>query len=498
MKNKILHLDEKDNVVVALDILYKGDKISFAGNNIVIKEDIKTGHKIAIRNISKDEKIIKFGQVIGKAVEEISSGSLVHTHNIVTNLVDYEEYVYTLQKTEQKINSPVPNFMGYRRKNGKVGIRNEIWIINTVGCVNTSAERIAKICNERLKRDNFDGVYSFSHPYGCSQLGDDLLNTKKVLEGLINNPNAGGILVMGLGCENLQLDSLMDTINRFDRDRIIYFNSQEVNDEIETGIASITKIFENMKNDKRELCPVSDLIVGMKCGGSDSFSGITANPLVGKISDKLTAYGASILLTEVPEMFGAEQQLLNRAKNKQVYHSIIDLINNFKKYFIDHNKPIYENPSPGNKEGGISTLEEKSLGAIQKGGTSIINDVLEYGQQIKEKGLSLLNAPGNDGVSSTAMVVSGATLLLFTTGRGTPLGFPVPTLKISSNSELYEKKRNWVDFDAGVLVSGEKKIQELTDELFDFIIKVASGEIKTKNEINGNREISIWKTGVTL
>lgn len=253
-----------------------------------------------------------------------------------------------------------------------------------------------------------------------------------------------------------------------------------------------------MKNDKRELCPVSDLTIGMKCGGSDSFSGITANPLVGRISDKLAGYGASMLLTEVPEMFGAEQQLLNRAKNKQVYQSIIDLINNFKKYFIDHNKPIYENPSPGNKDGGISTLEEKSLGAIQKGGTTIINDVLEYGQQIREKGLSLLNAPGNDGVSSTAMVVSGATLLLFTTGRGTPLGFPVPTLKISSNSELFVKKRNWIDFDAGVLVSGEKSIQQLVDELFDFIIKVASGEIKTKNEINGNREISIWKTGVTL
>jgi altronate hydrolase len=498
MNRKILNINEKDNVVVALCELRKNDRFLIGNAEIALLDNIRVGHKVAITDIEAGEKVIKFGQVIGLALEKIAKGSLVHTHNLKTSLIDKEEYTYSPVQVNQKTYLKVPTFLGYKRKTGKVGTRNEIWIINTVGCVNNSAEKIARICNDKLKRDNFDGVYSFSHPYGCSQLGDDLLNTQKVLQGLMRNPNAGGLLVMGLGCENLQLKTLVDGFEGLDDDRIFHFNSQDVEDEINEGCAQIQKIFDAMKTDKRVSCPVSELILGMKCGGSDSFSGITANPLVGKVADLMTAYGAKVILTEVPEMFGAEQQLLNRAEDERIYRRIIRLIEDFKDYFISHDKPIYENPSPGNKDGGITTLEEKSLGAIQKGGEAIITEVLDYGDSVSKSGLILLNAPGNDGVSSTAMTVSGATMLLFTTGRGTPLGFPVPTLKISSNTQLYERKRNWIDFNAGLLVTGEKNMDQLTNELLNYVIKVASGEEKTRNELNGNREIAIWKTGVTL
>jgi altronate hydrolase len=498
MNRKILNINDKDNVVVALSELRKNDNFLIGNNEIILQEDIRAGHKIAIIDIEPGVKVIKFGQIIGIATEKIVKGSLVHSHNLKTSLTDKEKYTYLPVHVDKKVYSNIPTFQGYKRKSGKVGTRNEIWIINSVGCVNNSAEKIARLCNEKLKRENFDGVFSFSHPYGCSQLGDDMENTRKVLQGLMRNPNAGGLLVLGLGCENLQLKNLLEGFDDFDKDRISHFNSQEVDDEIEEGCQRIQKIFDAMKEDKRVPCPVSDLVLGMKCGGSDSFSGITANPLVGKVSDIMTGYGSKVILTEVPEMFGAEQQLLNRAENEEVYQRIIGLIEEFKAYFISHNKPIYENPSPGNKEGGITTLEEKSLGAIQKGGEAIVTEVLDYGKQASKQGLILLNAPGNDGVSSTAMTVSGATILLFTTGRGTPLGFPVPTIKISSNNQLHERKKNWIDFNAGSLVTGEKTMDELTKELLDYVIKVASGEEKAKNELNGNREIAIWKIGVTL
>ena len=499
MKPRFIKIHPNDNVVIAIEKILNDEIILVDNNAIKILSDVSHGHKIAIKNIIEGENIFKYGHVIGHASANIKPGELVHSHNLKTNLSDIINYKYEpADFSENKIDSAVPTFLGYKRKNGKVGTRNEIWIINTVGCVNTSAERIAKICNEKFKSQNFDGVFSFAHPYGCSQLGDDLTNTQKVLSGLMHNPNAGGILVIGLGCENNQMKSLLKLASGVEQERIRSFNSQEVKDEIEEGVKLAGELFEAMKADKREECPVSELTLGMKCGGSDGFSGISANSLVGRITDLLSSLNGRIILTEVPEMFGAEQQLMNRAKSKEVYQKIVEMINSFKQYFISHNQPIYENPSPGNKEGGLTTLEEKSLGAIQKGGTSRVNQVLSYGEQITENGLALLQAPGNDGVSSTAMTASGATIILFTTGRGTPLGFPVPTMKISSNSNLFFNKPNWIDFDAGRLLTGEKNIDDLTKELFNLIIETASGKANTKNEINGYKEIAIWKEGVTL
>lgn len=497
---KAIKIHGRDNVAVALEDLNKGDLISVNGEKLLVKEDVRKGHKIALKNLSESEEVIKYGFVIGRMTSKADAGSFIHSHNLKTSLEGEMSYNYIPLKDEVKNKAPEEQrtFKGYRRQNGKTGTRNEIWIINTVGCVNTSAEKIARLANEKLKADNFDGVFTFSHPFGCSQLGGDLLNTQKVLRGLILNPNAGGVLVLGLGCENNQLGEFLSSLEGADTSRIRSFNSQDVVDEIEEGLRLLQELFEIMKQDRREEVPVSELTLGMKCGGSDGLSGITANPLIGRITDEVTRLGGSVILTEVPEMFGAEQILMQRSSDKDTFDKTVRMINSFKEYFLKHNQPVYENPSPGNREGGITTLEEKSLGAIQKGGDSIVTEILDYGMQTSKKGLTLLKAPGNDGVSSTAMTAGGATLLLFSTGRGTPLGFPVPTVKISTNSELFLKKKNWIDFDAGELTEGKVSWDEMTEKLLDFIIKAASGEVKTKNEINGYREIAIWKEGVTL
>jgi altronate hydrolase len=430
----------------------------------------------------------------------IAAGDWVHSHNLRTALSGTLDYAYQPIGRDERpaIGDPRPaTFMGYRRANGRVGTRNELWVLNTVGCVNHAAERIAKQAAERFA-GRVDGIHAFAHPYGCSQLGDDLQNTQAVLAGLMRHPNAGGVLILGLGCENNQLDELMRLAGPIDRERIAFFNTQDVIDELEEGTGAVARLIERIASDRRTECSVSDLILGHKCGGSDGFSGITANPLLGRVADRMIRLGGSVLLTEVPEMFGAEQQLMNRAVSEPVFREIVAMINDFKEYFLRHNQPVYENPSPGNKAGGLTTLEEKSLGAIQKGGHASVSAVLRYGEPVVDKGLSLLESPGNDGVSSTAMTVSGATLLLFTTGRGTPLGFPVPTIKVSSNSEIAAKKPHWIDFNAGALLDGTKTMAQLEEDLFALVLAVASGTQLANNEKNGYREIAIWKEGVTL
>lgn len=495
---RYIQIHPKDSVLIALDSLEKDFEIPEF--DLKLNQSVPKGHKIALKNHLEQDPVYRYGFPIGLATVKIEKGDWVHTHNLKTALSGEQSYKYQSLNKEidnDTFSSEDETFLGYRRKNGKVGTRNEIWIINTVGCVNRSAELIAAECNRRFA-GLVDGFHTFSHPYGCSQLGDDLQNTQKVLAGLIKNPNAGGILILGLGCENNRMEQLLSFVPNLDKERTRWFYSQSVTDEIEEGVSKIEEILEVAKHDKREEIPVSELVIGMKCGGSDGLSGITANPLLGRISDKLTKVGGTAILTEVPEMFGAEQVLMNRAASDIVFDKTVYLINHFKNYFLKHGQPIYENPSPGNKDGGITTLEEKSLGAIQKGGNAIVTQVCSYGEQVQKGGLALVQAPGNDGVSCTAEVVAGATLLLFTTGRGTPLGFPVPTVKISTNSEIFEKKPNWIDVDAGGIASGEQTADEAEATLWKYIIDVASGRIQAKNERNGYREIAIWKEGVTL
>ena len=474
-------------------------KIHPADNVAVVVENIKecgiaAGHKIALEDISEGDAVIKYGYTIGCATQNIQKGEAVHTHNTKTTLKGLVEYEY-----RPKLGSAAPRmpgcFMGYRRETG-VGIRNEIWIVPTVGCVNNTAKTIESMVQKAIC-GNIDGVYAFTHPYGCSQLADDHENTKKALCGLINHPNAGGVLVLGLGCENNGVEGLKKTLGDYDPNRVKFLICQETEDETESGLDIASELINYASRFKRERLPVSELTVGLKCGGSDGFSGITANPLVGAFADRLIAEGGTAILTEVPEMFGAETILMNRCENLEVFDKTVKMINGFKEYYLSNGQNIYENPSPGNIAGGISTLEEKSLGCIQKGGSSNVVDVLEYGGRPVKKGLNLLSSPGNDLVSTSALAASGAHLVLFTTGRGTPFGSPVPTVKLSSNTGLYNKKKNWIDFDCGELLNG-LTMEVLGDKLYEYVISLASGEIRAKNEENGAREFDIFKSGVTL
>lgn len=495
-ENRLYLITEKDNVAVALKDVRKGEEVEVGGVKITALNDIPTGHKMALKDIEAGEGIVKYGFSIGNAREKIFFGQHVHTHNVKTGLHDLMEYSYNPENEDYKIFDGPETFKGYRRSSGKVGIRNELWIVPTVGCVNGVAELIIKKFIERVQPVGIDAIEAFNHNYGCSQLGDDHENTKTVLADMVKHPNAGGVLVLGLGCENNVMEDFKTAVGEYDEKRTNFIVTQQVGNEIEEGIRALTSIYEEMKKDKREDVPVSELKVGLKCGGSDGFSGITANPLLGRLSDYIAAKGGTTILTEVPEMFGAETILMNRAENEEVFGKIIHLINDFKQYFIDNKQPIYENPSPGNKEGGISTLEDKSLGCTQKGGSSLVTDVLKYGEIAKKKGLNLLSAPGNDLVAATALGASGCHMVLFTTGRGTPFGSFVPTVKISSNSRISELKPHWIDFNAGQILDG-KPSDEMTQEFIDYVITVASGEL-VNNEKSGYREISIFKTGVTL
>lgn len=452
-------------------------------DNVEIRSD---GHKYALKDIKKGENVIKYGSAIGHATVDINIGEHVHTHNLKTNLSGNLEYTYNYKDYEiSRVDTNI-TFDGYVRENGDIGIRNDIWIVNTVGCVNKSAQIIAEKT----------GAKYFSHPYGCSQLGGDHEITQKILCGMINHPNAAGVLVLGLGCENNNINELKKVLGEYNPNRVKFLNCQDVSDEIAEGVSVIEGLKAYASTFKREKISASRLRIGLKCGGSDGYSGISANPLVGRLCDRMISFGGSCALTEVPEMFGAEHLLMERCKNREVFDKTVKLINNFKDYFTRHNQVIYENPSPGNKAGGITTLEEKSLGCVQKGGFSPVVDVLDYGDKMTKNGLSLLNGPGNDIVAVTNLMACGAHIILFTTGRGTPLGGAVPTIKISTNSALAQKKKNWIDFDASPILDGEK-IDIMTDRLLSFVLEVASGK-KTKNEENGFSEIAIFKDGVTL
>ena len=484
-------------MAVALAPLKAGTPIDIDG--VVLRDDIPAGHKFALCNLSQGDNVVKYGFPIGHVMRAVDAGCHIDHNILKTNLEGVSEYTYTPNLTEIESATVKRSFKGFKRANGDVGIRNQIWIIPTVGCVNGIAQKLAERFSAEVagRMGSVDAIVAFPHNYGCSQLGGDHENTRKILRNMVLHPNAGGVLVVGLGCENNQMSAFRPMLGNIDESRIKIFEAQKVSgDEVEYGLGLLREIFAVCSKDVREDVPMSELRVGLKCGGSDGLSGITANPLLGTFSDWIVAQGGTTVLTEVPEMFGAETILMNRCQNRATFDKTVALINDFKNYFIANNQPVYENPSPGNKAGGISTLEEKSLGCTQKCGTSTVRDVLCYGQTIENKGLNLLSAPGNDLVASTALAASGCQLVLFTTGRGTPFGTFVPTLKIATNTPLYRAKPNWIDFNAGVIADGEP-MDKVAERFIDFVIAEASGQA-VNNEKNGYREFAIFKTGVTL
>lgn len=494
---EFIKINECDNVIIALRDYKKDEVIDLEDEKITLLEDINRGHKIAIKNINKGENIVKYGLPIGYALEDIKVGNWVHTHNTKTNLKDLNTYSYTPKFTDRKLDLEDIKVNVYKRKNGDVGVRNELWIVPTVGCVNGIAQRIKDVFLAEVGELEIDNINVLTHNYGCSQLGEDHINTRIILQNTVKHPNAGGVLVLGLGCENNQVADFEKTLGEYDRERVKFLISQEVDDEIEAGKNILLDLYNKMKNDKREEVSISAINFGLECGGSDGLSGITANPMLGYFSDYIIALGGTTVLTEVPEMFGAETLLMERCKDEKTFEKCVHMINDFKEYFIKNGQEIYENPSPGNKKGGITTLEDKSLGCTQKSGTSKVIDVLKYGEILKEKGLNLLSAPGNDLVATTALAAAKCHLVLFTTGRGNPYGGYVPTVKISTNTQLYEKKRKWIDFNAGRIVTENMSFEEITKEFIDYIVSVINGE-KTNNEKNRFQEIAIFKSGVTL
>lgn len=497
---KYIHINPADNVAVALEPLAKGETVNIGTESIILKQDIPAGHKITLKDFAENENVIKYGFPIGHVTRPAEQGTCIDHSCIKTNLEGLLDYSYSpVDTTVRPVIGGRKTFRGFRRSDGQVGVRNQIWIIPTVGCVNGIAGTLAERFKEEIRgrEGSIDAVVAFPHNYGCSQLGDDHQNTRKILADMVHHPNAGGVLIISLGCENNQLEPFMELVGKVDGARVKTMTVQKIEgDETEYGLQLLREIFAAASEDTRTDVPVSELRVGLKCGGSDGLSGITANPLLGVFSDWIVSRGGTTILTEVPEMFGAETILMNRCADRALFDKTVSLINDFKSYFMKSGQPVYENPSPGNKAGGISTLEEKSLGCTQKSGSSAVLGVLGYGERLSTKGLNLLSAPGNDLVASTALAASGCQIVLFTTGRGTPFGTFVPTMKISTNSTLAGFKHTWIDFNAGVLAEG-RPMAEVAEEFANYVLDVADGE-KVNNEKNGWREIAIFKTGVTL
>ena len=499
-----LKINPADNDAVAINPLTAGTTVNVDGDEITLVSDIPAGHKFALQDIAAGDNVVKYGFPIGHTRHEVKRGAFLDHNDIKTNLEGQLDY------SDITIDNPAPaapgadnkgteaTFMGFERPDGQVGIRNEIWVIPTVGCVNGIAKQIVDRLNAETKAEGVDGIFAFPHNYGCSQLGGDHENTKKILRDMVLHPNAGGVLVIGLGCENNQPRVFEEFCGDYDRNRVKFMVCQEIEgDEVEAGVEILRGLYEQARNFKRTEQPASKLRIGLKCGGSDGFSGITANPLLGEFSDWLCEQqGGTTVLTEVPEMFGAETILMRRCADDKLLGETISLINNFKEYFLSHGEPVGENPSPGNKAGGISTLEEKALGCTQKSGKSPVFGVMEDGERSHNHGLNLLSAPGNDLVASTALAAAGCQMVLFTTGRGTPFGTFVPTVKVSTNSGLAQRKPAWIDFNAGRLVE-DSSMADVLDDFIKFVLSVASGQ-EINSEKSGIHEISIFKNGVTL
>lgn len=487
--NTLLRLHPKDNVALALRPLPSGARVSVEGISLFTRDPIPYGHKVALVSIPKGGRIIKYGYPIGRAVRSISPGEHVHVHNTESGRAHGDTARPVIREESSLIpRFPQDTFLGFRRQDGRVGVRNHVLVMASVHCVNGGVERIGR---------EVPGVVALPHIYGCSQLGEDLAQTRRVLEGYVSHPNVGATLIVGLGCEALPTRELVDGLR--DRGyRVELLLLQEIGGSraaVRKGKELAAELLGEVGKLRPEPVPLSELVVGVECGGSDAWSGVTANPAVGAIADALVAHGGTVILSEVTEFIGAEHILAARAISPEVGKAILRAVARREGVAVEMGVDLRgAQPSPGNMEGGLTTIEEKSLGAIVKGGTTPVREFLGYGERPSARGLVVMDTSGNDLESVTGMVAGGAQVVLFTTGRGTPVGNPiVPVIKISSNTPLYERMRDDLDFDAGSILRGEPPTS-VAARLAALLLEVAGGR-PTQAEVWGHREFAIEPRG---
>lgn len=496
-----IKLYPQDTVALATSELKKGQTVTVDGETITLLDDIPNAHKIALKDFETGEAVRKYDNIIGYASKPIKKGEWIHSHNEVTGLGKSKEYTYDFNPISIFPGESDKTFMGYDRADGGAGIRNHLAIISTVFCANGPLRKLARMAEAKYPAtENFDGIIAFDQEFGCSQTGKDLVTTCKIIAGIAKNANFGGVLLVSNGCEMAIPSVLEQYMGDYDKKRIRTLTLQEVEDEFTAGMELIDEIMEEMKDDKRTPININRLHIAMNCGGSDGYSGITANTLLGTLCDTLVKEGAIMNMTEVPEMMGAEHILMNRAADKSIFDDIVKMMYDYDAYFARYGEKAADNPTQGNKAGGLTTLEEKSLGCIQKGGHCAVMEVLEYGERATKNGFVLVSGPGNDLAGVSGQIAAGAVLTIFTTGRGTPCGFAGPTFRLASNTALATRKSNWIDYDAGRLLTAKtpEEVEALNKELYDAIMATVNGQYRTRTEENGYYILGALKDGVTL
>jgi len=500
-ENSAILLHGDDNVAIARVPLAAGTELRIGGQiAVTAREPIAAGHKIALVHVAPGEVVRRYGQIIGRAKQPIEPGQHVHTHNLAFEELHFD-YEFPAGETALPERLASPTFMGYPREGGSVGTRNYIAVVAASNCAAHTAEMIAHSFAGEPLPPNVDGVVAFPHGDGCGQvIGPDTLQLQRTLGGVLAHPNVAAAVILGLGCEVNQIEHYLGP-NAPRSSRLVGMTLQGsggTRGALAAARAEIAGLIEQCAAEQRVESPASRIVLGLNCGGSDSFSGITANPALGVCSDMLAAIGATTVLAETTEIFGAEHLLVRRARNRQVAEKLLSFVTGYRQYLNRFAGSFDDNPSPGNKEGGLTNILEKSLGAVAKAGTSPLTDAVDYAERVRTPGFVFMNTPGYDPVSLTGLAAGGCNLIAFTTGRGSAIGFPsVPVLKIATNSNTYRRMQDNMDLNAGAIADGEKSVAEVGREIFDILLRVASGE-HTRAEQLGHHEFVPWRIGPVM
>jgi altronate hydrolase len=501
-ENSAIHLHPTDNVAVARVPIPAGTSLRIDGLPVTTMDAIPAGHKVALWDIQPGEVVERYGQVIGRAKQAIQAGRHIHTHNLAFEELQLE-YEFPVGDTPVPTARPdAPTFLGYQREDGRVGTRNYIAVVAASNCAAHTAEQIARSYEGETMPPNVDGVVAFPHGEGCAHAaeGPDIDQLRRTLGGVLIHPNVSGAVILGLGCETNQIDHYLG-VGGPRSTRLAGLTLQSsggTRGAIEAARRQIARFLEQASAEERTPAPASKIVLGLNCGGSDSFSGITANPALGFCSDLLAELGGTPVLAETTEIFGAEHLLVKRARNREVAEKLLDCIRKYKVYLNRFAGSFDDNPSPGNKEGGLTNILEKSLGAVAKGGTSPLIDVYDYAERVTAPGFTFMNTPGYDPVSLTGLAAGGCNLIAFTTGRGSAIGFPtIPVIKVATNSNTYRRMTDNMDVNAGAIADGEATVQQIGQAIFDLMLEVATGR-HTCAERLGHKEFVPWRIGPVM